>query len=166
MTALYALAKEYQGALNDALMQEELSLDQVQALNKIEGDFEDKAIAIATYIQNFEAEAEAVRAAVLKMKQRAERLDNKAAMLSKYLCFNLKMSGLKEIRKNPHFVIKVKQNPPKVVIDNEDLLDTKYLKKKIVETLSIEKSAIMTDIKSGLIVRGAHLESDVRLEIK
>ena len=52
MSALYQISQQYQAAINDALIDDEISINQVDALNKLEGELEDKAVAIASYIKN------------------------------------------------------------------------------------------------------------------
>lgn len=164
MNSLYYIAQYYKESVNDALMQDEISLEQVDALNKIEGDLEDKAIAISHYIRNFESESEMVKTAIKAMQERAKRLDNKVEFLKGYLKMNLLTCGMREIRKSPHFVIKVKTNPPSVIIDDEGLLEKKYF--KIKEVATIDKTSISNDIKNGVEVKGAHIEQQTRLEIK
>lgn len=58
----------------------------------------------------------------------------------------------------------VRQNPPRVVIDDESQIPATYSKQKI--TLSVDKMAIKEAIKNGMDVPGAHLERDFKLEMK
>jgi seryl-tRNA synthetase len=161
---LFQISNEYKMVMNDALMADELSEDTVKTLDNLEGLIEDKAVAIASIMKNCELEAEAVRTAIKEMQNRVKKLENKYDWLHDYLRGCLECSSFKEIRKSPHFVIKLKQNPIKVVVDNEELIGDEFKKTKEVKT--IDKTAIKNAIENGVIVLGAHLEQANRVEIK
>lgn len=163
-SSLYHLSHDYMKSINDALMSDELSIDQVDLLNQIEGDIEDKAIKIAAAIKNMEAEAENVRLAIKDMKARADRLDNKVDSLSRYLKFNLEACGIKEVRKSPHFVIKIKKCPASVVIDKSMEIPEEFLRTKI--TKEPDKILIGEKLKNGVELSFAKLEQNTKIEIK
>jgi hypothetical protein len=58
----------------------------------------------------------------------------------------------------------VRNNPCKVVFDDEDSIPAQF--KEVVSTIKISKSAIGEQLKAGETVTGAHLEKSFRLEIK
>jgi Siphovirus Gp157. len=164
MNSLYQISNDYMKVVNDALLSDELSIEQVDLLSKIEGDLEDKAVKIASIIRNLESEAEAVRAAMKEMQERAKRLDNKTDMLSQYLKHNLESCGVKEVRKSPHFVIKIKKNPPSVVLESGKEVPEEFLRTKVVKEAN--KTLIAEKLKEGIEFDFARLEQVTKLEIK
>ena len=72
-------------------------------------------------------------------------------------------TGITEID-SPEFVIRVQDNPPKVILDDEDLIPKAYLQKETVTT--IRKADIRKYLLEGKAVAGAHLESEKRLAIR
>lgn len=165
MTALYQIATEYRIALNESFVDDELAmLDQVNKLNSLNDDIENKAVNIAAYIKNLEIESENVKAAIKEMQERAKRLENRAENLSNYLKLNLESCGVLEVRKSPHFLIKIKTNPPSVVIEDENLISDEY--KKVKHVITIDKTAIKKDMANGVIIEGARIETRTRIEIK
>jgi len=164
MTSLYNISKEYQLTLDLVMQCDEVGEQQLAELNRLEGAIEDKAIGIAYYIQNLKEESHSVKCAAKAMLTRAKYLDAKQEYLSKYLLLNLQSSGVSEIRKSPHFVIKVRTNPVKVVIDDVTALPDEFV--VIRETRSEDKIGIAKALKDGFNVPGAYLVADQRLEIK
>ena len=62
------------------------------------------------------------------------------------------------------FRIIVRDNPPKVVLDDEDAIPKAYLHKETV--ITILKADIRKSLLEGKTVAGAHLEREKRLLIK
>ena len=58
----------------------------------------------------------------------------------------------------------VKQNPCKVIIDDESVVPTEF--KEIISTIKISKTAIGEQLKAGIEIDGCRLERTHRLEIK
>lgn len=108
--------------------------------------------------------AEAVEEAAKKMKQRANLLNKKADRIRDYLMQQMLLLGERSIDV-PEFSMKIKKNPPSVIIDNEDLIPDKYWY-EIPATWAIDKAMIKKDIDMGDEVPGAHLHQGDRLEIK
>ncbi len=169
--SLYTIADDYRHAFNhltelleetdfDAESKKQIVQD---SLSDLIGDFETKALNVAGFINNIKLELEAVKTAEIRFINRKKTLENKIQYLSDYLFIQCLKTGSTQI-KSSELIISIKNNPPKVIIDNENSIPDIY--KKVIETVNISKSAIATAIKNGLEVNGAHLESSQRLDIK
>lgn len=132
-------------------------------LEAIEGEFEIKAVNIAAFAQQMEAEAEAIKAVVEKMEKRRKALEGRARWLRDYVKIGLETMGWKQL-KHAWFVLSVQKNPPAVEVFDEDALPTEF-KRQIIET-RIDKTAIKGAITKGLNVPGARLVNGTRLAIK
>ena len=161
---LHEIVGRYRIAMNELDAMVDIDEDVVaDTLNSIEGEFEQKAINVALFIENLEADALAIKDAEKRMKERREVMERKADRLREYLKNNFEQMGLKVI-KHPLFDIKLANNPESVVIHNQDLLPKSYIAEKV--TYAPDKAAIKAAIKSGISVSGAELVRKTRMDIK
>lgn len=71
--------------------------------------------------------------------------------------------GFTEI-KSPYFVIKLRKNPVSTDIIDESVIPDEY--KKTREVVSIDRARIRDELRAGVIVPGAELRQNNRIEIK
>jgi hypothetical protein len=71
---------------------------------------------------------------------------------------------MNEISKSPYFKIKIKKNPPKVMIKKDEKIDEKYITKKIDSKINL--GLIKRDLENGVKLDYATLVQDSRIEIK
>ena len=162
---LYEIANEYELALSGSFDDEtgEVSEGALMELERLTGDIKEKGIAIASYIGNLEAEANAIDSAINSMKKRQIALEKKQAALREYLKSNMERCEITEIS-SPYFTMKLKKCPISVDIINQLSIPIQYRSAKITEI--IDKIAIKTDLAKGIEVAGAMLKQNTRLEIK
>lgn len=161
-TKLYEIAEQYQEALND-LTNLDLPPDVVNdTLEALTGEISLKAWNVAAALLHMEGEAELIRQAEERMSRRRRALEIRAAGLREYLKIQMERINIREIR-SPQFVIKVKQNPPKVILDDESAIPKSFKREETV--VHIDKNGIKQALLSGQVVRGAHLEQETRLDI-
>jgi hypothetical protein len=160
---LYRLADEYL-AIAKALAEQELP-DEVVAdtLEGASGEIEEKSWNTAALILQFEGEAAMIKEAEQRMSLRRKSLERRAAWLREYLLVQLIRTGIGEVD-SPEFVIRVRDNPPKVVFDDEEAIPRKYKQRETV--ITIRKDEIRKSLLEGKAVAGAHLEREKRLAIK
>ena len=160
---LYQITDRYQEALlllSDPELPPEVIND---TLDAIEGEFESKALAVAAFIGNLELEASAVREVEDRMTRRRKALEGRAESLREYLHIHMQRLKVQEV-KSAEITVKIKRNPPRVVIDNEALLPDDY--KEVELTLKVRKQLVQKALGEGRTVPGAHLESSTRLDIR
>jgi Siphovirus Gp157 len=82
----------------------------------------------------------------------------------------MERTGLRHIRvppqrtKAPCIILRLKANPPSVVVEDEELVPECY--KQQVITTKVLKSEIARELKAGVEVQGAHLVQTTRLVIQ
>ena len=165
MNSLYDISQEYQEAftfLSDPanMFDEELIENSLAA---IKDDFDTKATNIVNFANNLVSSNDAIDAEIKRLQALKKQRVNKSNGLKEYLKRSMEATGITEIS-CPLFTIKIRNNPPAVVVDNEDSITGDYIKEKV--TYSIDKIAIKNDIKAGKEVAGCHLESSTKLSIK
>lgn len=161
---LYQIDTEYKIIL-DELYDEEGNVNN-QALMKLEHNtqaMEKKAIAVASYIKNMDAEREAINSAKTEMAEREKRYKKRVDELSGYLLAGMERRGIQKIT-CPYFEIKIKKCPPSVHILDDSLLPEEYKRTK-TEVLP-DKVKMLQEMKVGVIIPGASLKNDLKLEIK
>jgi hypothetical protein len=160
---LYRLADEYL-AIATALADQELPDEVINdTLEGASGDLENKAWNIAALILQFEGEASVIKDAEQRMSSRRKTIERRIDWLREYLLVQLIRTGISEVS-SPEFVVKVRDNPPKVILDDEDAIPRAYKHRETV--VSIRKDEIRRALLDGKRVGGAHLEREKRLAIK
>lgn len=165
---LYEIASEYRDAANKLA---ELELDEqtlADTLESIDGDLTMKSQNVAFVIRNIEAAAEQINVASEAMKARAEALQKRAERVREYLLQNMLMAGVQKIE-CPYFRLAVRENPPKVIVDNEQQIPAAYLTDPAPPPPPApkpDKKLIAQAMKDGHDVPGCRLERGKRLEIK
>jgi hypothetical protein len=161
-TKLYEIADQYREAL-DNLTDLDLPPDVVNdTLEALSGELSLKAWNIAAALLHMEGEAELIRQAEERMSRRRRALEIRAAGLRQYLKIQMERINIREIR-SPQFIIKVKQNPPKVILDDESAIPEAFKREESV--IHVDKNGIRQALLSGRPVQGAHLEQETRLDI-
>lgn len=97
MSALHEISSRYLEAMNaltepGAEVPDDVIADTMEALG---GELEDKAVNVAKYIKNLEAEAEAIGKAVEGMGKRIKAINDKAERLRSYLKAHMSGTGTK-----------------------------------------------------------------------
>lgn len=164
MSALYELAADLREAherMEAAGFDDQTIADTLDGLS---GDFEEKAIAVAKFARNLEAEAAAIDAAIKAMHERASATANRAAGLRKYLMDSMVATGIRKVS-CPYFVISVRATPAAVVIDDEAAVPECYMVQPATPPKRPDKRAIAEAIKAEP-VEWAHLQKSTRLDIR
>lgn len=132
-------------------------------LEAIEGNFEVKAVQVAAFARQMEAEAEAIKAAIESMERRKKALETRARWLRDYVKIGMETMGWKKLE-SPWFVLAVQKNPAAVDVFDENALPAEF-KRQIIE-YRIDKTAIKEAIGKGAVVPGARITNGTRLAIR
>ena len=164
MSALFELASEYREAherMEAAGFDAQTIAD---TLDGIAGDLEEKAIAVAKFARNLEAETSAIMDAIANMQSRADANARKAQGLRKYLMDAMVAAGVRKVS-CPFFVVSVRETPAAVVIDDALAIPERFLVHPEAPPPRPDKRAIAEAIKSES-VPWAHLQKSTRLDIR
>ena len=169
MTSLYQLSETKLAALQiiDDMMNEGCSDDEMQEayalLNQLDENFNEKAINVAMYARNLEAEADAISEATKEMVKRYRALSAKADRLRNYLLSEMQRTQTKQI-KCPYFVLSLRKTPASVRIASNAVIPEFLLAPP--KPQEADKRAIKEAIEKGFIIEGITLESGETLSIK
>lgn len=145
MTTLYdigedlaKLAEEIQNLLEEGAdpnsnQVQELLLEMVGADDEWKG----KATRVGFYIKNTLADAIAIDAEIKRLNTKKAKLIKSTKYLEETLISQMTRFGIEEI-KNPMLTLKLKKNPPSVVVVDEDKIPQEYKRIKY----EVDKTAI------------------------
>jgi hypothetical protein len=160
---LYELSADYLDALDALAEVEDLPPEAIaDTLEGLVGAWQDKALNVARYVRNLEAEAFAIEEAKKRMDARAKATADQAARLKAYLEVELKRTGLKP--KAPDLALRLQNNPQSVAIDDAALIPEEYRRTETLTTLL--KAEIAAALKAGEPIPGARLVRSQRLVIQ
>jgi aromatic ring-opening dioxygenase LigB subunit len=164
---LWQLTDQYLQALQILTSDDDLPPEVVRdTLDALEGSLVVKATNVAAYASMLSINADAIGTEIDRLKAMQQRAELHAQRLRDYLKDNMIRSGIAKIEATqaPFFRLAIRKNPPKVVIDYEDMIPDEFLRTRTVT--EVARDEIKRAIQAGQDVPGAHLEQTERLEIK
>lgn len=162
---LYEMKTEYLQVL-DALVSDESLTTQVieDTLLPYKDEVEAKIENVALYIKNLEAEQEAINKVEQELSIRSDRIANKIACLQQYLMDNMVSLDMKKV-KGKLLDVSVRENPYKVLINDENIIPKEYITIRTIEQHNIDKNKIKEDLLAGKTVDGAEVTRSKRIVI-
>jgi hypothetical protein len=149
-TAVMALADD------DSIPQEEVN----NALLTLEDELQEKGENCIKYLDSVQDKIDAAKANKKKLDAYIKALESRKKRVEKACIYALDTLQVKSIMTG-WGEMKVKKNPPSVVIDDLTQIPTQYQRQKI--QVDIDKISIKAAIKAGEEVPGAHLEQGTSL---
>ena len=158
--SIYDVNKAFQ-SLVEMLENGDLSQDDfASALAELEQSKVEKCGNAICYLNMLKHGIEDMKAEEKRINTMRKALENRAKNLENAFAYVLKNMGDKEVI-TKYGVMKVRKNPPSVIIDDIAKIPTQYQKQKIEVT--IDKTAIKKALKNGGKVDGAHIEQGEKL---
>jgi hypothetical protein len=131
-----------------------------EALVALEESKVEKCGNAICYLNMLKHGIEDMKAEEKRIATMRKSLESRAKNLESAFAYVLKNMGNKEVI-TKYGVMKVRKNPPSVVIDDMSKVPTKFQHQKIEVTL--DKVAIKNAIKAGEEVAGCHIEQSEKL---
>lgn len=143
---------------------EDVDLETLEdTLQSIEMAKEEKVEGYAKFMKHLESKADAMREQEKRMSARRKAVENKHKWLKETLEKSFDMWGVKKIE-GDLFTVSVQNNPPSVVIDDEEKLPEGYV--TIEEVRKVDKKMILDAIKEGKEVAGCRTQQTRSLRIR
>lgn len=157
---LYNISERYENILE---VQNELTQGELSAiLIDIEDEFNAKAENIVKVIRELDSQKVALENEISRMNDLKKMVDTRKAWLKDYLLINMQRIGKSSI-KSDLFTIKIRNNPPSVVLRDENRVPEEF---KITKTeTKVDKKTLKEYLKHNT-VDYAYLESKQSLMIK
>ena len=160
MESMFGLSERY-NALEELLDDETIPQEDVnRALMEVMDDVKSKGENGINYLHMLDGNIELAKKRKKEIDNYVKRVENrKKRMLTAYLAAMNNM-GMKSIMTGVG-ELKVKKNPPAVIIDDGAQIPAQYTTQKV--TIAPDKTKIKAAIKAGEEVPGAHLEQNISL---
>lgn len=157
---LYELSSDLV-ALRD--MHEVEEVEQIKAI--VEAEIEAKSAGIVTVVRNLETTVDAIDSEIKRLQDLKKVKKNNIDRLKEYTKECMELRGVKKVE-TALGNLSLRKLPGSVeVIDESKLMNEPiYVVEKVTKTL--DKKAILADLKEGLVVDGAILKTGTSLTIK
>ncbi|MDE9538830.1 siphovirus Gp157 family protein [Xenorhabdus bovienii] len=154
-TTAIALAADYD-ALQKLIEAGDFSPEDIaDTLEGIEGALGNKFDSVMVHVRNLEGQARTLDEEARRLTERKRSFEGQVKHLKKYILECLLKADLNSIKTTKN-TFSTRQNPAKVIIDNEILLPDDLVD---VQTITApDKKAIKDAIERGETVPGAHIE--------
>jgi hypothetical protein len=160
MDTMMGITQRYNAVMaladDDSVPQEDVN----NALLTLEDELQEKGENCIKYLDSVQDKIDAAKANKKKLDAYIKTLENRKKRVEKACIYALDTLQVKSIMTG-WGEMKVKKNPPSVVIDDLTQIPTQYQRQKI--QVDIDKVAIKAAIKAGEEVPGAHLEQGISL---
>ena len=150
---LYEITENLKGLekLADEGMDKDTIADTFEA---VEGEFNDKAVAVIHVTKNIDSDIEAVDAEIKRLQARKSSMKSRKESVVEYLRYNMEETGITKIE-CPLFSITLAKGRDVVSIDDDNLIPTDYL--DIKTTMTPMKREILASLKKGEEIPGASI---------
>lgn len=142
----------------------EVDAEQLEAVKvAIKEQIVNKGTGIIAVVRNLEADTEAIKTEIKRLQDLKKSKENRIENLKKYTKECLEEADIKKVS-TALGNISIRKLPGSVEVLEEDSIPVEY--KKEVITLTIDKKAILSDLKEGVVVPGVTLKTGTSLTIK
>jgi uncharacterized protein YqgV (UPF0045/DUF77 family) len=164
MTKLYEISESLRGLASIDPEDESMELAIRDTMEAVQGEFDEKAKAVASVILNMDSDADAIQVEIDRLTARKKAIQNRQEGIREYLRTNMEACGISKIT-HPLFSITLAKGREIAVIDDPGALpdDLVYVKTEVRP----EKAEILKLLKEGAEVPGAHIErsqSSIRIK--
>ena len=162
MSKLYEIGQRYRN-LEELLDNNDIERGAIQAaLSEVEGEFIEKAEAIAKLIKNMNGDIEAFKNEEKRLAERRKTIENNQKRLKEYLDSEAKSIGIDKA-KGKIFSFAIQKNAPSLNIFDENLLpEDCYIKQDPV----LDRKGLLQRLKDGEVVPGVEIKQTESLRIR
>ena len=162
MAKLYEISDRYKN-IQELLDNPDLpEVDILQALSKIDEEFDTKAENIAKLISALNSDIDGMAKEIKRLQNRKSVMEHRADDLKSYIYEHMKAIKKKKI-KGKLFTLSIQKNSPSVSVIDEGAVPGQY---KIPQPPKLDKKAILTDLKRDKKIDGIEIKQGTSLRIR
>ncbi len=158
MAHLYELSTEL-ALINDEIISAdgELSPDLEARLDSVSLDFRAKSQGIAKWTLDIAGVESMIETEIARLQRKKKVAENLRTRLTAYIKACMEHADVQKIE-SPTVTLRIQKNPPSVEILAEDQLPARFI--RIKQITELDKTGILTALKSGEDVPGARLVTE------
>lgn len=164
MTTTFKLYELTEAMSNIAYLMEEGSEGLQEAMDTLEGAFEQKVEGILKLKRSKEATVELVKVEIERLQKIVSKHEKDAKWLNNYVECEMQRSNKTEVKGNL-FTAKLQLTPPRVEVVNELAIPRSYLR-VVPESAAPDKIRIKDALQNGQSVPGCELKQDLKLKVR
>ena len=162
MNSLYELISDLKELQEIDFMEAKANqIEEIKAI--IEEQIKTKGTGIILVVRNLESDIEVIKAEIKRLQDLKKSKENKVENLKKYTKECLEEADIKKISTSLGN-ISLRKLPGSVEVLAEDSIPKEYKKEAI--TITIDKKAILAELKEGVVIPGVTLKTGTSLTIK
>ena len=161
---LNLIVEQIQDLLNDGIdPNDERVQELLEKMVAQEDEWESKAVNVGRFLNQLSLDVVQIESEIERLTKKKKSNESAHKNLHDLLMWQMETFGKSEI-KNPLLTIKLKENPPSLIVEREDLVPDKFKAKK--EVVTVNKNAIKQALKDGETIDGVKLINTKELTIK
>jgi len=157
---LYEIAEDYRQALEELTDLDDEAV--VDTLDALKGELQVKATNIIQYTQEMGVSIQGMKDAERRMAARRKVAENKMNRILEYVKHVMESANVLKVE-TAEMEISIVNNPPKVVVETEEIIPEEYFTEVI--TMKLDKAKLKESLKKESIM-GAKLVQETRIKIK
>ena len=139
----------------------------IDSYNRSQLALKDKQLGVVCYLKNEVARIDMLEKAIEDLTRRKKSMQSRYDSLKEYLLVNMQAHSISEISaQDSLFSAKIKNNPPKLVIDNAGLIPSELYIYPQAPAPYPDNAAIKAKLLAGEVIEGAHIERAQRVYIE
>lgn len=135
----------------------------IEALNAIDGELAEKLENYAAVIKNIESDINGIKAEIDRLNERKKAMESSVKRMKENMQTAMIETGQTKV-KGEKFSFNVQKNPPSLLVHDDSLIPIDYIKMEEVKT--IDKKAILAELKNGADIQGVEIQQGESIRIR
>lgn len=133
-----------------------------ETLQSIEGALEEKLESYAMVIRNIESDVDGLKGEEKRLADRRKTMENGIKRMKETMHYAMSSTGETKV-KGEKFTFTIQKNPPSLKVLDESVIPKEFF---VVVAPSLDKKAIMEQLKAGNEVTGTQIQQGESLRIR
>ncbi len=135
----------------------------IEALNTIDGELAEKLENYASVMKNIESDIAGIKAEEGRLAERRKAMENSIKRMKENMQTAMVETGQTKV-KGEKFSFNVQKNPPSLLVHDDSLIPIDYI--KVEEVKTIDKKAILAELKNGADIQGVEIQQGESIRIR
>lgn len=135
----------------------------VEALNAIDGELAEKLENYAAVIKNIESDINGIKAEVDRLNERKKVMESSVKRMKENMQTAMVETGQTKV-KGEKFSFNIQKNPPSLLVHDDTSIPEDFI--KVEEIKTIDKKAILAELKNGAEIKGVEIQQGESIRIR
>lgn len=135
----------------------------IEALNAIDGELAEKLENYAAVIKNIESDINGIKAEIDRLNERKKVMESSVKRMKENMQTAMIETGQTKV-KGEKFSFNVQKNPPSLLVHDDTFIPEDFI--KVEEIKTIDKKAILAELKNGAEIQGVEIQQGESIRIR